>query len=254
LITILFSVKTISRNRVWKNDLTLFTTDIITSENSAKGNCAAGGILLDTYQNNQDVALRNEKVHQAIQYLQKAIVIHPKYTDAWLMLGNAWALYPDSILKAERCYEQIMSFSPGNEKAIHNLEYLTTLVKDPLQKAQLLENILKYTPQSYDVLYKLGNIWGKELNNLPKATHYLELAIVSNPSGKEALKDLGVAYALQNEFRKSCSIMERAVKLDSTDASVWINMGLTYSNLKEMDKANRCFEKAKRLQSAQNEK
>ena len=45
LVFIGYSAKSITRNRAWKNDFTLFTTDVLTSANSAKSNCSAGGKL-----------------------------------------------------------------------------------------------------------------------------------------------------------------------------------------------------------------
>lgn len=250
VFAVFFGWKTISRNAVWENDLTLFTTDVKISHNSAKGNCAAGGILFDHYKNFTDTVVRNEMIKPAIQYLENAITIHPKYEDAWLLLGNTYTLFPDSIPKALFCYEQILSFSSGNTKAIQNIEYLTLIEKQPARKADLLERVLQYKPDSYHILSQLGNTWGKELQNLDKAAYYLEKAIEVNPQGKEAMRDLGVAYAMLNNFRKSAEVLEKAVRLDSTDANTWVNLGLTYTHLREVQKAGICFEKAKLLQSA----
>ena len=249
-----FGVKTISRNVVWKNDFTLFTTDVKTSVNSAKGNCAAGGILLDTFKDNPDQQVKDLNLKLAIGYLNKAVAIHPTYIDAWLLLGNAYLIFPDSTDLSVSCYEEILEFSPQNEKAIHNLEFIAYKEKVPAKKVKLLENVLKYEPKSYAILYQLGNIWGKELSNLPLATQYLEKALEINPTGKEALKDLGVAFAMQQNFRKSADIMEQVVKIDSTDANVWNNLGLTYTYLKQQGKANYCFEKAKSLQQVEGKK
>ncbi|MBL0083992.1 MAG: hypothetical protein IPP37_16925 [Saprospiraceae bacterium] len=45
LISLAFAAKTFTRNQVWVNDFTLFTTDVKTSKNSAKVLNAAGGAL-----------------------------------------------------------------------------------------------------------------------------------------------------------------------------------------------------------------
>jgi tetratricopeptide (TPR) repeat protein len=243
IIAILFAVKTISRNQVWKNDLTLFTTDVKVSGNSAKGNCAAGGILYDTYKNNPDEALKKENITLAIGYLKKAVAIHPFYEDAWILLGNAYTLFPDSVPKSLFCYESILKFNPNYTKAIQNIEYLSNLEKDPHKKIQLLEKLEHYQ-SSYATLYKLGNTWGKELNDIDKAIFYLEKALEKDSIGIEALKDLGVAYAMKSDFRKSAQALEKVSKLDSTDTKVWINLGLTYRNLNMPEKAQACFNKA----------
>jgi protein O-mannosyl-transferase len=248
---VFFSFKTITRNTVWKDDLTLFTTDVKVSQNSAKGNCAAGGILYDTYKTSSDVNLKAQKLSESIGYLRKAVSIHSVYEDAWLLLGNAYATFPDSFPKAIACYEKLLEFDPANEKAISNLEYVALTEKDPLTRVALLEKVLKYNSNSYSVLNKLGNTWGKDLHDLPKATLYLEKALSVDPEGKEALKDLGVAYAMQGKLDKALVLFEKVTKKDSLDASAWINLGLTYNNMKQVEKANLCFSKAKKLQEGE---
>lgn len=243
LIAVLFTIKAVDRNRAWKNDLTLFTTDVKVSGNSAKGNCAAGGILYDTYKNNPNEALKKEKITLAIKYLKKAVLIHPFYEDAWILLGNAYTLFPDSVSKSLFCYQSILKFSPSNSKALNNIEYLSNIEKNPHKKIEILEKLNHYQ-SDYFTLYALGSTWGKELNNIEKAVFYLEKALEKDSLGIEAMKDLGVAYAMKSDFKKSAHILEKAAQLDSTDAKVWINLGLTYQNLNLKDKAQACFNKA----------
>lgn len=248
VIILFFAIKTVTRNPVWKNDFTLFTHDVKISKNSAKGNCAAGGILYDTFKNHPEGPIKNEKIAQAIHYLKRAVSIHPTYVDAWILLGNTYTTFPDSIEKSLYCYEQILKFSPGNSKATMNIEYLANIETNPKRKARLFERVLAHKP-SYIVYNKLGVIWGKELNDMDKAVYYLEKAIEIKPSGLEAIKDLGVVYAMRKDFLKSASILERAVKIDSLDAKVWANLGITYRNLNLAEKAQACFEKARKLQN-----
>lgn len=54
LICLLFAGKTFTRNMVWKNDFTLFTTDVKTSTKSAKVLNAAGGALTVEAQSETD--------------------------------------------------------------------------------------------------------------------------------------------------------------------------------------------------------
>lgn len=89
LIIIGYSIKTFSRNQVWKNDFTLFTTDVKTSSNSAKVLNAAGGALLTECIKPENANRKKQMVNEAIPYLSKALQIHPNYKNAALLLGNA---------------------------------------------------------------------------------------------------------------------------------------------------------------------
>ncbi|MDR1951097.1 MAG: tetratricopeptide repeat protein, partial [Bacteroidales bacterium] len=79
---------TINRNRAWKNDLTLFTTDVKISKNSAKVNVSAGGKLTEYAETLPDGFKKQEALNQAHQYLHKGVELHPKNHQAWFLLGN----------------------------------------------------------------------------------------------------------------------------------------------------------------------
>ena len=117
---ILFSIKTITRNFVWKNDFTLFTTDVKTSSNSAKVLNAAGGALVTESGKEKNTAKKQEMLSTAIPYLEKALTIHPTYKNAALLLGNAryfFKLYE----KAIPAYEKALQIDPNYPDAQKNL-------------------------------------------------------------------------------------------------------------------------------------
>lgn len=62
LISLAFAVKTFTRNQVWVNDFTLFTTDVKTSKNSAKVLNAAGGALQTEVPKEKDVNKKKSDV------------------------------------------------------------------------------------------------------------------------------------------------------------------------------------------------
>jgi len=50
IVVLVYAFKTIDRNKAWYDDFTLFTTDVKISENSAKVNTSAGGVLIEEAQ------------------------------------------------------------------------------------------------------------------------------------------------------------------------------------------------------------
>ena len=89
LIMLLYSVKTISRNFAWKDDYTLFLTDVKTSTNSVKVNTSAGGKLIERAREEQDDILKKEMLETAKDHLHKALNLHKTYSAGWVLLGNA---------------------------------------------------------------------------------------------------------------------------------------------------------------------
>ena len=80
VVLIAFSAKTIARNTVWENNLTLFSNDIKISSNSAKGNSTYASELYKLSEDAEavgDTALRNSYLKEAIPYFEKSIQIYP---------------------------------------------------------------------------------------------------------------------------------------------------------------------------------
>jgi tetratricopeptide (TPR) repeat protein len=247
LVLLSYSIKTIGRNRAWYSDYTLFTTDVKTSFNSAKSNCSAGGILLDSTDTIADIQRKSNTINQSINYLKRAVTIHPKYFDAWLLLGNAYFKKENSTDSALWCYTTILSYDSGHELAFQNSMALVNREKNEDTKLAILEKIRTYKPDDYEVNYLLGTIYGKEKNDLDKAIAYLTKAASVNPQGKDAYIDLGVAYGLKRNFARSAEALQKALEIDPSDAGVYINLGVTYQNLGDKNKAIECFKKAKEM-------
>ena len=239
--------KTITRNKVWKDDYTLFTTDVKTSENSAKSNCSAGGALLERAEKTDDAAEKKELLHRSLTYLRKAITIHPEYVDAWLLLGNAQYQLTGNIDSVMTAYRRILKVDPGNDKVYNNLIYMLDHMNDVDQKIKTYQELLKYTPRRYDLNYKLGNLYGRIKNNLPMALKYLTVAAASKPDSKEVCKDLGVAYGMTGNFQESLKWLLKAVELDPNDAKTYLNIAITYQRLGDNKKAGLFIQKAKQL-------
>jgi protein O-mannosyl-transferase len=247
VILILFGIKTISRNRAWDNDYTLFTTDVKTSYHSAKSNCSAGGVILESSDTINDTNRKQMVIDQSINYLKRAVSIHPKYYDAWLLLGNAYFKKENCTDSAFWCYSTILSYNSDHENAFNNSIALVNREKNEDIKLAMLEKLNSYKPDDYQVNYMLGSIYGKVKNDLDKAIKYLRKAASLNPGVKDAYIDLGVAYGLKRDYAASIEVLQKALAIDPSDAGININLGFTYQNLGNIVKANEYYEKARKL-------
>ncbi len=246
-VLILYSVKTISRNKVWKNDFTLFTTDIKTSPESAKSNCTAGGILWEKAKDIKDDDTRYNYLAQSITFLNRAVKIHPDYIDAYRLLGNAWYdLYKDTD-KAIYYYVQVLKRNPADETTYRNIHSVLNNCDSIDYKISVYEKLLEINPLRFDINYKLGNLYGKYKNDVKKALYYLEAAARINPDKTELCKDLGVAYGLAGQFDESVKWLEKAADMDPADYTIYINLGITYQRMGNPGKAKEYFMKAEHL-------
>jgi Flp pilus assembly protein TadD len=246
-VLILYSIKTISRNKAWKDDFTLFTSDVKISSNSAKSNCTAGGALLEKAQEINNNAARNNYLIQALKYLNKAVEIHPDYVDALRLLGNAYYELNKDINMSFYFYKQVLLRNPYDEVTYNNIHTILNKYDSIDHKISIYEEILKINARRFDINYKLGNLYGKYKNNIPEALKYLKTAAFINPDNKELCKDLGVAFGMSGEFDKSAKWLEKAIILDPDDYTIYINLVITYQRMGNNKKANEYFLKAGKL-------
>ena len=242
----LYSFKTIDRNKAWKNDFTLFTTDVKVSKNSAKSNTSAGGKLLEKAIEIKDTTIKREYVSKSIKYLEKALVIHPNYTDAQLLLGNAyWEGYHD-FNKAMELYYKVAQKNPTNKHIFNNLNIINNIYKNIDDKILWFDRFYKINPNQFELTYNLGILYGRYKNNFKKSIPLLIKAVNLNPKSTEALKDLGVAYGMINNFEKSILIFEKVIAINPSDTQIYYNIGISYARLGKMDIAEKYFAKSKK--------
>ena len=246
VILLLYAYMTIDRNKAWKDNYTLFTTDVKTSANSAKSNCSAGGIIYETALKVTDKEKKSEMLSRASMYLMKALKIYPRYADAWRLLGNVSyeSGNPDIAM---RCYFRILEMNPGDRITWQNAEGVLGKYENNDQKISYCTKLLQIDSSSYAINYMLGNVYGKYKNDLKGAIKYLKKAYTINQKSFEACKDLGVAYGLSGNYVLSAEWFNRALNLNPGDADTYTNLGITWFRLGDVKKAQEYFRKGKEL-------
>ena len=220
LILFLFVGKTVSRNTVWKNDFTLFTTDVHTSKNSAKVRNAAGGALLTESRKITDEILKTQMVEEAIVHLREAVRIHPNYKEAHLLAGNAHT-YNKQYSLAINSYDRAIQINPYFDEAIDNLKVVLIeaakeegAVKQNFDQAiQYLQRVLALEPQNFQALSLMGTAHGSAGSHW-KAIDYFNQAIAVNPNVATTYVNLGVAQ-LNAGLEEDAQInFHKAVEID----------------------------------------
>lgn len=242
-----FSVKTIVRNTQWKDNYTLFTHDVMVSKNSAKGNCTAGGALLEKAQEITDPNEREKLLIRSIKHLNHSISIYPNYVDALLLLGNAHFELDKNLPEVLKYYKKLLMLAPGHDVALNNLKKMLALSDNADYRKSGYIYLLTWLPEDFDVNYQLGVTYGKMLNQLDSSRLFLKRALKVRPDSKTVNRDLGVAFAMSSQYLESLSYFEKALQLDPEDPENYINLGITYQNLGRLHEAKAMFEKAEAI-------
>ena len=219
VLILAYSAKTISRNTVWKDDYTLFTTDVNNDTRSAKLLNAAGGAISNRVSSMPEGPQKTKLINEAIGYLQKAIDIHPTYRNAYLILGNSY-YYAGRYNEAIEMYEKVLSLSPGYGEALRNF---------PI------------------ILREAAKSVGQKQRNYDQAEKWLLKAYGMNPNDFETLRLLGITYGIKGNHTKAIEYFNKALEVRPDSAVVHASLGTAWLNLGDREKANSYFQRAQEL-------
>jgi len=217
LVIVLFGAKTILRNAAWKDNFTLFTTDVAVSVNSAKlQNSVGGELIAQAVKEGRSDNERRKMLQEAVVHLQKAVEIHPFYKNAYLLLGNA-----NNYLK-------------NYEASIQN--YDAALRLDPNYSDALRNKGL--------TLRDAGKFYGEERGDLARSIDFLKQADEALPGDFETLRLLGVAHGISGQAAEAIRYFERAAALQPENPDALFNLGTAYQNAGQEDKAAEYHQRA----------
>lgn len=281
-VVFLFSIKTFSRNQVWKDNLTLFLTDAKNSPNSAKVNTSAGGDLLAASDNEPDSIKRKQMIEESMSYLTKALNIYPDNFNTLLLMGNAQFKYYKTVDAALPFYNKIIALKKGGEfLANQNAGNLLFAEQKYSQAIPYLQNAVNMQPDNIDMVlrlsdcyaldgkpdtalfyanyayqkqpqnamavHQLGRVYGRHLNRLDDAIPFLKKATELNPNEVTYLEDLGVAYGLKGNFDAVIETMNKLLELKPNYKQAYINISLSYRNKGDIANADLYLKKAMEL-------
>lgn len=219
VVLLLFSFKTVSRNTVWKNNYTLFTTDVKVSSNSAKALNAAGGSLVDAATKEKNETKKRKMLIQSLDYLKTALKIHPKYKNALLISGNA-NYFLGNFDESIEFFEKTLSLAPNFDDARKNL----------------------------GVAYRdAGKYYGEKENNISKALFYLKKGFEMNPDEYETVRLYGVANAMAGNKQQAIELFTKCIKLEPELAGAYKNLGNAYYNSGDLENGKKYHDKARQL-------
>jgi tetratricopeptide (TPR) repeat protein len=268
VITALYSVGTIKRNPVWKNELTLWSDTVKKSPDSYISH------------NNLGFAYYNlGRTDEAIEELILALRLKPFYAGAHNNLGNALAIQ-NRIDEAIEEYKLALRLEPDNAGAHNNLGtayHKQGRIDEAIESYMLATSLRPGLAEAHNNLgdayadqgrtdeaieeyrvaarlepnfalphYNLGNVY-LNLGQLEKAIRQYKYALRLEPGFAEAHNNLGGAYADQGRTDEAIEEYRVASRLDPNFASPHYNLGNVYFNLGRLEKAVQQYQHALRL-------
>lgn len=220
-IALVFSAMTILRNPAWKNNYTLFTTDIHNAPNSAKLRNAMAGELSVQWAALPEARRdsRKDMLREAVGHIDAAVKIHPTYKQAYYIKGNVLN-YLQEYDASIQAYQQALQIDPDYALAQNNI-YLT--YRDA------------------------GRFFGEKQGDIPRAIRYLEQAYQGNPTDYETVRLLGVASGISGNTSRAIELFEKNTTLQPDNARAWWDLGTAYYNAGQAAPAEQAIAKARSI-------
>ena len=256
ILLCLYSIKTIQRNKVWKDNFTLYTTDVKTSKNSAKGNYQAGLSFMYKAINPEDKNKIPIYCYEADRYFKKALLLYPQYIDAIIQLGVIHAINGDitqSLQYMTIVQQHETTINQRTDKITKDILNMTIirldnkrLISTPEEIIQACDLLLKIRPDIGEAFFLKAVVYGKLLNNIELSLLNFEQALVMDfPKNEIFYECLGAVYGIAGNYDNALQYLLKAVELGTDSMDTYSNLGVIYEELGDMDNARLYIQKSR---------
>ncbi len=239
-----YSLKTISRNMMWKDNLTLSTNDAEISVNGAKSQVMAGGLLSEEAAKTNDPIQKNQLLDKSIFHLNRALNIYPEYIDALVLMGNAQWERTKNAKMVIPFYQRVLEINPQHDNTWQNISIVLEQSKDPNFKIQAYTNLIRFNGGRPEIYLNIGRCYGREKNDLNKAVQYFESGLKIAPNNYSLLTNLGTVYGMTSAYAKAIDVLKKAIQIQPSVSKNYIDLGLSYYYLGNHSEAKKAFDLA----------
>ncbi len=155
------------------------------------------------------------------------------------------ALTQGNFPLAEQNFARILATNPTEPNALYFLGAVKKSQGQMQEAIALMKRSLTANPKQAQVSNGLGNIY-KELDDLKAAKKYYLSALDSDPNYAEASFNIGLLLQ-DSSPHEALTAFQKATKLQPQNTAFQNAMGVAYQNLKDLTKAEQCFQLAIRL-------
>jgi Flp pilus assembly protein TadD len=110
------------------------------------------------------------------------------------------------------------------------------------EAADALKPAMGASPQDFELAEWMGRV-DLELHDYPAAVRVLEQVYAKNPQSADALRDLGNAFFLNDNYAAALDAMDRLAKLETPKAGSWFVRAICYDKLSRKAEALDSYQK-----------
>jgi len=234
LILVLFSLIVIDRNKVWKDEFTLWTD----AKNKSPG-------LVRPYNNLGQAHDKVGNYNEAILEFEQALKINPNYFFGLNNLGNIYGKqkkYEEAIKYFKKALNQKSDYSP----AYYNIARAYHLTGKKHEAAKAYKKAIQYNPYFEQAFYNLAYL-SMELSSFDEAIENFNKFIKMQPNHARAHFGLGNAMMMKGQLDLAMLEYRTSGKLDPKFALPYMNIANIQMQIKNIPAAIENYQKVLKI-------
>jgi tetratricopeptide (TPR) repeat protein len=231
---VLYSIATYQRNRVWQDELSLWSDVVQKSPNKARGHVNLGATYID-----------QDRLDEAIRECITALALQPGFAEAHYNMGLIYykqGKIPDAFGK----FEAAIKLKPDYAEAHNNLGLVYKATRRLDDAIREYNAALSINPDYAEAHSNLGVIY-KETGKYDEAIQEYKTALSIKPDYAEIHNNLGNVYQRMGRFDEALQEYQNAILIKSDYPSAYFNQGVVYYNQGKSSDALNAFKEAVRL-------
>jgi len=207
----LYSIKTIARNKDWKNTLTISQAAVKVHPNSVTIQNTYAGAYLEMVKTESNPRVKQSYWNHIIQACENIVRIRPDHAQTWYNLGAIYFEHGD-FARAEKAFDQNLSFKQGNRQTYLGIADLFLVKEQYPATVKYYKEYIEQYPEDADAVNRLGIIYMDFIKEPPKALTYFLRSIEMDSNQAETYQRAGLIYKDLGQRKKAEEFFLKAVK------------------------------------------
>lgn len=162
----------------------------------------------------------SDDLSRARRYLERAVALAPRAGEHWAALGYVLQATGEGR-RALSCYEKAARLLPKDAAVWNALGLLYAQSGEPRRGIAALRRGLSLKPDDPGILLNLSTIYGRDVEDFPRALRYARRLIELEPENAGAHHNLGLIHWALGEIEAAQDHLRRALEAGSTAPEVW---------------------------------
>jgi len=236
VIVTIYSIRTVVRNKDWKNNRTIYESGVITSPNSSGTHLSLAQQYSVDLLKETDQTRQRELYLKSIYEFQEGIRLFPENAEAYYNMGILYYKVGEKQ-KAFDAFSLAVKYIPDHARALNYLGIIYSEQKNYDKGMELFQSAIRSDP---NLLYAYNNmiyIYHERKDSTNTIKMFRKMIEIENENPKH-YAGLGGYYLEIKKYNEAIPLYQKALKLNPNNQDVYKALNTIYLKLGDTLQAN----------------